>query len=449
MKIYDKYQNPLTKGDKSDILRLININFNKGKCKVSEQRRRTPSQASSSRVNSDQQKRIREIKRRKKQREMRRKRMMRLVMGIIALVVVIIAVAAIKGCNNAENEQLNANLATSPSPTPNTNREIDAEFYADTCFIGNGFIAGLENEDLVAGADYICDDTLDVSEALTEKSEGSSVVYINELNSNTNYKKIFMAFGAEELSWDDNDEFISEYENVIEKAKKYQPDSEIYLVSVTPVSEAAEEEVGYTNSDVEKLNKLIKELADDNDLIYCDIFDTLANSRGYLPDSASEDGINLDRSYYEKSLVYIQKNYTKEAIARAAEKTEDEEEEASSSGSSSNKSSSSSSSGNSSSSSSSSNKSSSSSSSSNSSSSNSSSNSSSSSNKSSSSSSNSSSGNSSSSSSRNSSSNSSSSSSSGSSSNNSSSSGSSNNSSSSSSSSNKSGSAVSMDLDDM
>jgi len=274
---------------------------------VSEQRRRAPQSTPQKRVNSEQQKRIREIKRRKLQRERRRKRTIRLVVGSIVLLLAIIVIAAVKGCNNAQNEQLNAQLTQSPSPTPNTNREIDKDFYKDVCFIGNAFVSGLQEEDIVDGADYICNNTLDVTEALTEKPEGGSVVYINELNTNATYEKIFMSFGAEEIAWEDSDEFITEYKSIIAKAKKYQPDAEIYLMSVTPVSDEAEEEVGYKNSEIEKLNKQIKKLAEEKDVIYCDIFDALANSKGYLPDSASKDGVNLDRSYYEKSLCIFRK----------------------------------------------------------------------------------------------------------------------------------------------
>lgn len=300
-------------------------------------------------MNSEQRKRIRAIQNRKKKREMQRKKTMRLVLGAIAILVIIIIVASIKGCNGANDNQ-NPEITVSPTPTMSSSRQIDAEFYADSCFIGNSFIKNLEEEDIIEGADYICEDKLDVSDALTDEPENSSVVYINELNTNKNYKKIFMAFGAEEIGWEDNDEFISEYKKVIDKAKKYQPDAEIYLLSVIPVSKDAEGELDYTNDDIKKLNKEIKELAKTKDVVYCDIFNTLSNSKGYLSESASEDGINLDRSYYEKSFVYIQKNYTEEAMARAQESDEDEEsydddeETSSSSSSSSNKSSSSSSS---------------------------------------------------------------------------------------------------------
>lgn len=287
-------------------------------------------------MNNDQKNRMKEIQKRKKKREEHRKKVMRCVFGVAAILLAVIIVVAAKSCSSTDNNEVE--VTVSPSPTASTNRQIDAEFYEDTCFIGNTFVKDIEYYDFIEGADYICDDNLDVSDALTEEPDNESVVYIDKLNNNKTYKKIFMMFGENELSWSDNDEFISEYKKLINKAKRYQPDAQIYLISVTPVTEDVDDaaEDGITITNIEKMNKRIKQLAKDTDVIYCDIFDTIANSRGYLSSSASEDGIHFSESYYEKTLVYIQKNYTEEALKKAENSSKDDDTSSSSKSSSNN-----------------------------------------------------------------------------------------------------------------
>lgn len=278
-------------------------------------------------MNNDQKNRIREIQKRKQKREMQRKRIMRCVFGVAAILLAVIIAAVAKSCSAPENNVVE--VSVSPSPTASTKRQVDAEFYKDTCFVGNAFVKDLEYFDFIDGADYVCDDNLDVTDVLENEPEGESVSYIDKLNSNKTYKKIFMMFGEKELAWSDSDKFISEYKKVINKAKKYQPDAVIYLISVTPVSEEIDDAAknGITISNIEKMNKRIKQLAKDTNVIYCDVFDTIANSRGYLSESASSDGIHFEESYYEKTLVYIQKNYTKEALERAEESSEKDDKD--------------------------------------------------------------------------------------------------------------------------
>ena len=105
----------------------------------------------------------------------------------------------------------------------------------------------------------------------------------------------------------DSDSFVSEYEALVDTAKKYQPDADIYLLSVTPVSAEVSDkaEDGLTNDNIVEINKLIKEVAEDKDVIYCDIFSAVANSKGELPASAASDGIHFDRSYYEKCRISV------------------------------------------------------------------------------------------------------------------------------------------------
>ena len=239
----------------------------------------------------------------------------RCIVAVLGLLIIVLIILGIRGCvnkNKSNNNEVQVTVTASPTPTAESgSKNIDQNFYRDSCFLGNSFIDGMEIYNLVDGADYFAKVGLTVNQADTETTDNGTVPIIDELNSNKNYKKIFMMFGENELGWSNLDRFVSEYEALVDTAKKYQPDADIYLLSVTPVSAEVSDkaEDGLTNDNIVEINKLIKEVAEDKDVIYCDIFSAVANSKGELPASAASDGIHFDRSYYEKCLIYIQKNY--------------------------------------------------------------------------------------------------------------------------------------------
>ena len=276
---------------------------------------------------------MREIRKRKNEREKKRKKIMQIILGAAAVLIVVITAISISSCNNKKNTnpEVQVNSTMTPAVTEKTtgSREIDQKFYEDSCFMGGTFVADLSEYELVENADYIFRDGATVSDAMRAGSETKSMA--DEINNNSTYKKIFLSFGEAELG--DTEGFIEDYKTLISKIKKYQPDAKLYIMSVTPVTEEKDEkaEDGFTNKNVKAINKLLKQLAEDTNAVYCDLFDAVSNSKDVLPESAAEDGIHLERSYCEKSLVYIQKNYTEEKLKNGTSSTADDEDDNSSS----------------------------------------------------------------------------------------------------------------------
>lgn len=299
--------------------------------------------------------RMKEIQRRKAERRRKQIFKNRCIAAVFCLLLLTLMVFGIKSCvsNIARNraEKREAEVTTSPSPTPTPivkdSSGINQAYFEDSAFLGNSFIDGMVIYDLIDGADYFGKVGLNVKTAFTESTENGVVSVIEELHSTKNYKKIFLMFGENEMGWPSTQTFVDEYTKIVKKAKQYQPEATIYLLSVTPLSEEISEkgENSETNENVIKINKLIKQIANDQKVVYANIYNAVVDEDGVLPKDAATDGIHFGNEYYKKSLIYIQETYDDETI-----------ESLTSSGSSSDSSSSSSSSNNSSSSSSSSNK---------------------------------------------------------------------------------------------
>ncbi|MDO5398907.1 MAG: GDSL-type esterase/lipase family protein, partial [bacterium] len=281
---------------------------------------------------SNQNERMREIRKRKNEREKKRKKIMGIIFGAAALLIVVIAAVSIASCGKQKENNPEVNVMTTAAPHPTENpkgsREIDQTFYKDSCFVGGTFIADLSEYEFVENADYVYRDGASVSGAMKLDSESETKAMVEELNNNSTYKKIFLSFGEAELGDSDTEEFIDNYKSLISKIKKYQPDAKLFIMAVTPVTEEKndENEGGYTNKNVEAMNGLLKQIAKDTSAVYCDLFEAVANSKDVLPEAAAEDGIHLERAYCEKALVYVQKNYTDEKLKNGTDTSDDTDE---------------------------------------------------------------------------------------------------------------------------
>ena len=275
----------------------------------------------------NQRERLEKIQR--KHEEIQRKREIRLhriLLAAAAALIVVSIIVLIAVCANAISKyaeekrareaeiaaQAAAEATVSPTPKvihidPNV---ISDEYYENSAFMGNSFADDLFTVGLVPDADFFARTGLTVTVAL----EGNDTIdpVVNSLKkSGKDYDRIFLIFGENELGWINTDLFEEDYGKLIDKVKKYCPDSNIYLLAITPVSKkASDEEVDGANNDkIREYNEIIKSLAEKNDAVYVDMYDAVADKDGNLPADAASDGIPFGKDYYEKCLLYIQNTY--------------------------------------------------------------------------------------------------------------------------------------------
>lgn len=273
-------------------------------------------------MNAASRKRIRDMQRNSRKKQQRKYAVRRIGALVIALAAVILIITAVRGCGGKAGGPVVTVLpgeTVSPvTPQPSigpvgnvTQSDISQQYFANSCFVGNSVIEGMEIYELVDGADYFARIGLNVTDASKLSTSTGSVPVIDELNSSKKYSRIFMMFGENELNWPSMDVFKSDYASLIKKAKKYQPSAKIYLLSVTPISKTADSQQyeGASKDAIVKLNKHIKSIAEANGAEYVDLFTALADKNGFLPEGVAADGIHFDKDYYIKSLVFIQNNY--------------------------------------------------------------------------------------------------------------------------------------------
>lgn len=211
--------------------------------------------------------------------------------------------------NTNSNEQSSSNqdnvANNDPSGKPVT-FDSSVAFIGDSRTQGLIMYNGLKN---VQDYSYI---GLMVDTAITKKfvqtSNGEKITLLQDMK-NKDVKTVYIMLGVNELGWSYPEVFKVKYKELIEEIRKVKPNCKIYIQSIIPMTKSkSDSDKIFNNKNVAKFNKLIQEVANEENVTYLDVKSALINSQGYLPEDASTDGIHLDPDYCKKWLNYLKNN---------------------------------------------------------------------------------------------------------------------------------------------
>lgn len=189
-----------------------------------------------------------------------------------------------------------ASASASPSSTPTA--ALPSGGSEGMAFLGNSGISDLYVSGFLPDADYYYKVGLNVQSVFDTAMDQGTVPVIEELSGH-DYNEIFLLFGQNELGWPAVNVFLDEYAQVIAKAREYNPNATIYVMSILPMSEEASDrnENGENQTKVNEFNEKLETLARENDAIFLDFTSDLKGEDGYLPAGASADGVHLNQTY--------------------------------------------------------------------------------------------------------------------------------------------------------
>lgn len=222
--------------------------------------------------------------------------------------------------NHIESDNTNSNQKTNTTETDeikdensnSSSNNSEVKFDSTVAFIGDsrtqGFIMynGLKN---VQDYSYI---GLMVDTAMTKKfvktSNGNKITLLQDM-ANKNIKRVYIMLGVNELGWSYPQVFKAKYKELISKIRKVKPNCKIYVQSIIPMTKSkSDSDKIFNNNNVAKFNKLVQEIAEEENVTYLDVKSVLVNKDGYLPEEASTDGVHIDKEYCEKWLKYLKNN---------------------------------------------------------------------------------------------------------------------------------------------
>lgn len=107
--------------------------------------------------------------------------------------------------------------------------------------------------------------------------------------------RVYIGFGLNEIDWQYQDVFIKEYEKVIASIRTVDPQAQIYVMSILPVTEKAQESGEQSNSMIAESNLRIRKMAQENSATYADVNSFVADKNGCLPAFAAADGVHMGK----------------------------------------------------------------------------------------------------------------------------------------------------------
>lgn len=193
----------------------------------------------------------------------------------------------------AAQEQVSA--AALHIPDVPENERVEDEWFEDAAFLGHSLMDGFRMFSGLTTGDMF------VKTSMTVRSSGSFI----ESMAAKQYGKIYILLGVNEIGFDP-DYFKEQYAAMLDSIIGQQPQADIYILSLTPVSAAKSAEAGNLNMTRVKLyNERLYALAAEKGCYYIDMVDALADETGYLPAAVTSDGVHFSASHYKLWMEYL------------------------------------------------------------------------------------------------------------------------------------------------
>ncbi|MBO4331010.1 MAG: hypothetical protein J5827_02945, partial [Oscillospiraceae bacterium] len=179
---------------------------------------------------------------------------------------------------------------------------VGDEYFSDSAFIGNSIMEGFMLYGGIKTADYYAKKSINVVNISTSPvipSPGGDITITDALASK-DHSKIFMLLGINEISFT-TERFCECYGSLISDVRELQPGADIYVLSLTPVTRSKSEEgFKFSKEHILEYNDSLRRLAAKNKVHYLDIYSSMADEDGFLPEDGSFDGIHPYSQYYRQ-----------------------------------------------------------------------------------------------------------------------------------------------------
>lgn len=251
--------------------------------------------------------------------------------GVLAVIILVIVI--VNSCSKGDNDDNNKNTEkvtqnnttqetisqpdTQPSTEPDTQEETTAQetqgttakvyttnktvakedftsqdFYTDSVFLGDAITSGIEyygnlsSEQVIAEANITSDKALSLVDQVAAK----------------NPSRLFIMLGVNELNYPRTASVIANnYKTLLDELKSKLPAStQIYIVSVLPITKSYESKtnVRIEKNNLDELNEKLKAMVETDNISYVDISSAFKDGSGYLNETVTSNGLNLNSAYY-------------------------------------------------------------------------------------------------------------------------------------------------------
>lgn len=187
-------------------------------------------------------------------------------------------------------------------------KNVDTSYFDDAVFIGNsrlqGFVLYSKIPDLTAYT-YV---GMSVNSYFTKASFTINGVQMTAAKAleNTEFSKVYLKFGINEIGWTSVSQFTDAYAKVVEHVFSCNPNATVFVQSVLPVSkEAIAADSSLSKEKIEAFNHGLQEMAGKYGACFLDVYSVFVNEEGYMPHEYSFDGVHLNVASVQHWLEYL------------------------------------------------------------------------------------------------------------------------------------------------
>ncbi|MGN0622051.1 MAG: GDSL-type esterase/lipase family protein [Porcipelethomonas sp.] len=185
-----------------------------------------------------------------------------------------------------------------------------SQTYLNNCaFVGDSITVGLSDYQYVSSRNVIAQVGLNIDKINTEPiNTGSGEKTALESLKDLKPENIYIMLGSNGIEWLSVNEMIGFYSEFVDSVKSELPDSDIYVLSIPPVTAEREtdEDKPVLNSDIDKFNSSLLDMSNKKELYYVDINTALKGNDGKFPEEyAADDGMHFNKETYQIMIDYI------------------------------------------------------------------------------------------------------------------------------------------------
>lgn len=183
-----------------------------------------------------------------------------------------------------------AGRTLSVSGTPEAVDYTSSSAYSKAVFIGDFVVSGISQFGFLPDAQVIASNSM-TSDKLTG--------YLDSIVSQSP-DSVYIMVGINDLNYGSRsvDDIYNYEKTFIEELKSKLPDTEVYVLSVLPISKRFESSSKVKQTNIDALNSKFSDNAASLGITYVDVAGVFKDGTGYLGSSYTDSGYNLKSGYY-------------------------------------------------------------------------------------------------------------------------------------------------------
>ena len=192
-------------------------------------------------------------------------------------------------------------------------KAVDNSYFKDAAFVGDSRTDGFLLYSGINGGKNLTSNGLSIFSLPTKKAltiDGEQYTLLEAL-ALEEYGKVYLSLGVNELGYGNDTRYYEKYGEAIDEIRRLQPNAVIYIQGLIPLNEgqivaANGNKYNLTNEHLRVYNGLMRQIAEEKQVVFLDLYSEFVDENGELPEEASRDGVHLLKEPCQQWLAYLQ-----------------------------------------------------------------------------------------------------------------------------------------------